>query len=300
MSSQTKGVFSALLGTAAWATTGIFLRYLLTRYNLSPLTLAFWRDFVLAAALWLGFGVWKPQVLKISWRDLPFLIFYGALILAPFNALWTFSVRLNGAAVATVLAYCSPAFTVLLAWPLLKEPITPRKGLAAGLSIIGCVGVAKAYVPEVWNVNPLGFVVGLASGLAFAVYSLASRWSGKRFPSPWTVMAYGFLFAALALGLTQTPQTAFSMGPAWAGWAVLALLAIGPTLAGFGLYTVSLRHLPAGIANVIASLEPALTAILAILLLGEWLELAQWLGVGLILGAVVLAQSGAPEVQLKN
>jgi drug/metabolite transporter (DMT)-like permease len=293
MAPRPKGVFIALAATTAWATTGIFLRFLLTRYPIAPLTLAFWRDLMMASALWLVFGLWKPQMLKISRRDLPFLLCYGMLVLAPFNALWTYSVKLNGAAVATVLAYCSPAFTVLLAWPLLKEPVTARRGLAAGLSILGCVGVAKAYAPALWQVNLLGFIVGLASGLAFAVYSLAGRWSARRFSSPWTVTAYGFLFAALALGLTQTPQAAFSLGRAWDGWAVLAVLAIGPTLAGFGLYTMSLRLLPAGVANVIASLEPALTAVLAILLLGEQLDWPQWLGAGLILGAVILAQSGA-------
>jgi DME family drug/metabolite transporter len=325
MASRTKGVLIALAATTAWSTTGIFLRYLLTRYTLTPLTLAFWRDLILAAALWLGFSLWKPQALRISRRDLPFLIFYGAVVLASFNALWTYSVQLNGAAVATVLAYCSPAFTVLLAWPVLREPVTARRLAAAGLSIVGCIGVAKAYAPASWQVNPWGFMVGLASGLAFAAFSLAGRWSAKRFASPWTVTAYGFLFAAAALGLAQmlrvvfvqgaaglpgeagllgqaqTPLAVFfSLGRAWDGWGVLALLALGPTLTGYGLYTMSLRRLPAGLANMIASLEPALTAVLAILLLGERLDAPQWLGAGLILGAVILAQSGDQEGQLQG
>jgi drug/metabolite transporter, DME family len=156
------------------------------------------------------------------------------------------------------------------------------------------VGVAKAYAPEVWQLNPLGLGIGLVSGFAFAVYSLAGRWSAKRFASPWTVMTYGFLFASITLAFTQTPQTVFSLGTAWDGWLILITLAIGPTLIGYGLYTVSLRYLSASIATVIASLEPALTAILAIFLLFERLDWPQWLGGGLILGAVILAQSEAP------
>ncbi len=300
MSNQTKGVLIALAGTSAWATTAIFIRYLLTHYPLTPLTLAFWRDLILALTLLAALGLGKPQRLRVSRRDLVFLVLYGAVVLAVFNASWTFSVQLNGAAVSTVLAYCSPAFAVALAWPLLKEPITWRKGLAALLSLTGCVGVARAYAPEVWQLNPLGLVVGLVSGLAFAVYSLAGRWSAKRFASPSTVMAYGFLFAACALGLTQTPQTVFSLGWAWDGWLILATLSIGPTLIGYGLYTVSLRYLPATVATVIASLEPALTAILAIFLLGERLQGLQWGGGALILGAVFLAQSGPPESQPKS
>jgi drug/metabolite transporter, DME family len=300
MSSRAKGVLIALTGTAAWATTAIFIRYLLTNYSLSPFTLAFWRDLILSVTLLVVFGITRPQVLKLKRQDVLFLVIYGGVILASFNATWTTSVDLNGAAVSTVMAYCSPAFAVLLEWVFLKERITWRKGLAALLSLIGCVGVAKAYAPDVWRLNPLGLIIGVASGMAFAIYSLAGRWSAKRYASPWTVTTYGFLFAACALFLTQRPNTIFSLGTAWQGWLILATLSIGPTLIGYGLYTVSLRYLPASLGTVIASLEPALTAVLAIFLLGERLEVLQWLGAALILAAVVLAQSGPAENPLPS
>jgi len=138
-----------------------------------------------------------------------------------------------------------------------------------------------------------GIVTGVGSGLLYAFFSLSGRWGAQRFPNPLTVTTYGFLFAALGLGLTQSVRTAFSLGTDWNGWGVLLALAVGPTLTGFGLYTASLRYLPAGIAGLIASLEPALTALLAILILGEWLAGLQWFGVALIMAAVILAQSEA-------
>jgi len=68
----------------------------------------------------------------------------------------------------------------------------------------------------------------------------------------------------------------------------LVLLALGPTLGGYGLYMISLSHLPAATANLIVTLEPAITAALAFFLLGERLVPVQLLGAGLILGGVVL------------
>ncbi|MBI3243839.1 MAG: EamA family transporter [Chloroflexi bacterium] len=294
MTSHSKGILIALAGTTVWATTGIFISYLLKHYDLQPLTLAFWRDLIIALALLLILRLWQPQALKISRRDLPFFVVYGFFGLAIFNSLWTFSVQFNGAAVATVLAYSSPAFTVLLAWPVLKEAITSRKLVAVGLSLAGCVFVAKAYSAEAWQVNPVGILVGLGTGLAFAFYNLAGRWSGKRFVSPWTVTAYGFLFAAIGLSLTQRPDTLFTM-KAWDGWTILIILAVGPSLMGFGFYTLSLRYLQASVASLIATLEPALTAIMAIFLLGETLNEKQWLGAALILAAVILVQTGPVE-----
>lgn len=279
----------ALTGVLAWASTAIFIRLLLTGYPLAPLTLAFWRDLFIGLAVLGLLRVFRPAALIIGRRDLPFFLLYG-LGLALFNGLWTFSVAFNGAAVATVLAYSSPAFTVLLARLILRERLTALKLLAVVLSLAGCVLVADAYRAEAWQVNPFGIVVGLGSGLTFAVYSLAGRWSAGRFASAWTVTGYGFLFAAGVLALTQTPAGAFSLGGQWDGWGLLLFLALVPSLLGFGLYTLSLRHLPASTASLIAALEPVLTALIAIPVLGEYLNRLQWLGAGLIVLAALLAQ----------
>lgn len=290
MSTHSRGVLIALAGVLAWAFTAILISRLLTGYPIAPLTLAFWRDLFIGLAVLGLLRVFQPVALAIARRDLPFFLLYG-FGLALFNGLWTFSVAFNGAAVATVLAYSAPAFTVLLARLLLREELTALKLLAVVLSLTGCVLVADAYRAEAWQVNPLGILVGLGSGLAFAAYGLAGRWSAGRFASAWTVTGYGFLFAAGMLALTQTPASAFSLGAQWGGWGLLLFLALVPSLLGFGLYTLSLRFLPASNASLIAALEPVLTALIAMPVLGEYLDELQWLGAGLIVLAAILAQS---------
>ena len=296
MTPRLKGALIALVGTTAWATTGIFISYLLNHYSLAPLTLAFWRDLIVALTLLIGLAFIQPSALRIERRDILFFLAYGSVGLAVFNGLWTYSVRFNGAAVATVLVYCAPGFTALLAPWLLREPLTHRKLLAVALSFGGCVLVANAYTVAAWRVNPIGIVVGLGTGLASAVYSLAGRWSSKRFASSWTVTTYGFLFAAGALALTQIGQNPFSLGSAVDGWLILAALAIGPSVLGFGLYTLSLRYLQASVAMLIAALEPAFTAIMAVLLLAERMAAPQWLGAALVLTAALLAQGEPQEI----
>jgi drug/metabolite transporter (DMT)-like permease len=82
----------------------------------------------------------------------------------------------------------------------------------------------------------------------------------------------------------------------------MVLLAIGPTLGGFGLYTVSLTYLPTTTANLILTLEPGMTAALAYLLLGERLTGPQLAGSALVLISVFLLRLSdrrrhAPERQ---
>jgi DME family drug/metabolite transporter len=292
-SSHTRGYVIAVTAATVWSTTAIFIGYLSTRYHLPPLVLAFWRDLFAAVGLWSGTCLLSPRLLALPdvRKHLFFFVLYG-FILAIFNALWTTSVALNGAAVATVLAYSSPAYTALLGWRLFGEQLNAVKIAAVCLSIIGCALVSGAHSLAAWQVNPLGIGVGLLAGVAFAAYSLFGKASSQRGVEAWTAMLYTFSFAAFFLLLLQRPETIFWLGSAAAGWGVLILLAVGPTIGGYGLYTVSLTYLPASVANLIATLEPPMTALLAFIFLGEKMTGTQLAGGGTILLGVLLLRAG--------
>jgi len=297
----TRGYSICIVATVLWSTTAIFIAYLTKIYHLPPLVLAFWRDLFLAITLGLVFAVFTPKWLRVDFRDLKFLFLYG-FMLSLFNSLWTISVALNGAAVSTVLVYYSPAITAVLGWRLFGERLGGVKIAAIVLSILGCVLVSGAYNPATWQLNALGIITGLLSGFGFAGYSLMGKASSKRGINPWTVMVYtfgvaaifilgyNFFYAWLPPGIAS--MNLFWLGNQWVGWLVLLILAVGPTVGGYGLYTVSLTYLPASVANLIATLEPAMTAVLAFLFLGEMLTIPQLVGSGLIIGGVVLLRVG--------
>ena len=296
--SSRRGFVIAFVGTAIWSTTAIFIGYLTDRFHMPPLALAFWRDLFVSGALFGAFALAARPLLRLGRKDLVFFVLYG-LVLSVFNALWTISITLNGAAVATVLVYSSPAFTALVGWRLWGERLDALKIGAVVLCIAGCVFVSGAYDRAAWQVNPLGIVIGLLPGVAFAAYSLLGKASSQRGVNPWTATLYTFAFAAAFLLLVQRPGTLLWLSrplaagaggwcDALLGWGVLVLLAVGPTIGGYGLYTVSLTMLPAATANLIVTLEPAMTAVLAFIFLGERLAPLQLMGGGLILAGVVL------------
>jgi len=118
-------------------------------------------------------------------------------------------------------------------------------------------------------------------------------------------LAYNLLQGLLPASIGGgAPANLLWLGTAWTGWLVLVALAVGPTVGGYGLYTVSLTYLPASVANLIATLEPAMTASLAYILLGERLSVPQLIGSALIIGGVIVlrlsegsaAQQEAPLV----
>jgi drug/metabolite transporter (DMT)-like permease len=291
--SSARGYSIALVGIVFWSATAVFIRYLTEQYQLPPLVLAFWRDLFAALSMVLGILLVKRSLLAPPGlrRHLPFLLLYG-LILATFNALWTTSVALNGAAAATVLAYSAPAFTALLGWRLFHERLNAAKIGAVVLCITGCVLVSGAYDPAAWQINPLGVTVGLVAGVAFAGYSLMGKAAARRGLSAWTSMVYTFSFATCFLLLLQRPATILWLGSSLSGWGVLALLAVIPTVGGYGLYTVSLEYLPASVASLLATLEPPLTALWAYFFLAEMMTAVQLVGAGVILAGVVLLRLG--------
>lgn len=294
----TRGYFFALVSAAILSTTAIFIRHLTQTYHMPPLVLALWRDGMVALTLLPVLGLFRPLLLRVKHRHLVYLIVYG-LVLAVFNALWTLSVALNGAAVSTVLVYCSAAFTALLGWWLLKERLDWAKLLAVALCLAGCVLVSGAWDPASWQTNLTSILTGILSGLGYAIYSLMGRSAAQRGLNPWTTLLYTFGFAAVFLllfnllpagllpGAATRPADFLWLGDRLAGWTILFLLAAGPTVAGFGLYNVSLGYLPSSVANLILTLEPAFTALIAYALLGERLNGLQLSGSLMILSGVV-------------
>ncbi len=297
-SSLAHGYTIALISAAILSTTAILIRHLINTYHIPALVLAFWRDSFVTLSLLIALGALRPAMLRVSRRHLSLLIAYG-FVLALFNSTWTVSVWLNGAAASTVLAYCSAGFTALLGWWLLSERLDGAKLLAIALSLGGCVLVSEALDPAAWLVNLLGILTGVLSGLCYAVYSLMGRSAAQRGLNAWTTLLYTFGFAAAFLllfnllpsglipGAAAHPAELFWLGRAFTGWGVLFILAAGPTVMGFGLYNVSLGYLPSSVANLIVTLEPAFTAVMAYFLLNERLSQMQIGGGLMILSGVV-------------
>lgn len=296
-SSSSRGYLIALAATVLWSSTGVIISYLSRTYALPSLVLAFWRDLFLSLALILFFTLFGRSRLILPRAQRFFFLGFG-FIVAVFNSAWTFSVEFNGAAVATVFAFSSPAFTAILSHWILKEKITPVKLFSIALSIVGIALISSVFDASSWQANAPGVFFGLATGLAFAGYNLMGKSASNRGIDSWTTLLYSFGIATLFLFLFNLTFDIVSAKPLlgdlfWLkdslpGWSLLIFLGIGPTLLGFGLYTLSLNYLPATVSNLIATLEPILTAIWAFFIFGETLNGLQVFGGLLVFAGVVL------------
>lgn len=298
MTTKTKGTLIALVGIAIWSTSGVLISYILNNYEISSLALAFWRNFIITIFLLPILLIYRRRSLRLDKKHFMFTLIYGCF-LGIFNSIWVLSVNFNGAAVATVLAYSSAGFTAIFAYFIFREKITIHKVVAIILSMTGSIMVSKAYLPEMWQVNAISIVIGLVSGAFFAGYTLFGKASLQRQIDPWGSMFYTFFIGAMFIlilslfrSIPGAPATASEIVPnlGTIGWFWMIFLSIGPTLLGFGLYNVSMMFIPASVTNLLATSEPAMTAVQAYFLLGERLNWVQILGSVIILGAVIIIQ----------
>ena len=284
-----------LCAVVVWSTTPVFIDQLQTAYRLTPLQISTWRALLVTLFLALYLLVRRPAVFKLQRREIGYYILYGVVGVSIFNLVFNTSVAVNKSAVATTLMFCAPIFVALGSWWVFHERLKPTQMLAVVINLLGCVlvgGVSELIAGTTGNLS--GLFLGLFSGICFALYTLMGRGAARsKRLSPIVILFYTYLFGTLALmawGFITQGSHALLISLDGSGWALLLILSLGPTLFGYLLFTISLQHLSAAIASIFHTLEPVMTALLALFFLNRTMTVLQWVGLGLIVASVISMQ----------
>jgi drug/metabolite transporter (DMT)-like permease len=195
-----------------------------------------------------------------------------------------------------LLFYLAPVWGVLGGNLFLGERITAPRAAGMGLAVIGAFLVVGG--PQVLHEPPgMADVLGLASGLFYALTNVAMR-AGHRIPiaSKTLVVFTGCgVVSLLALPFAGTGFPALS--PALAAL-LLAFAAFWLTSAMWTtMYGVT--HLEAGRSSVLLVFELVAAVVSAMLIGGERLDGAEWLGAALITLAALIEARAAPVAEEK-
>lgn len=240
-----------------------------------------------------GLAIFRRDLLRVRWRDVPYFAFSGFVTVTLVFTLYAYAIRLVGVSVAAVLQYTAPVFVTIIAWRAFHESLDRGKMTALFLAMAGVVLIARLYDPAGIQFNPLGVMCGLATGLCFGLYSVFNKRAVKSY-NAWTVTAYNLGFGVFFLALVQLPATITAVAAAPGAVPFIVAMAIGPTVAAHGLYVTGLGHVPASNASIMATWEPATATILAYAILGETLDGPQLLGaVAIILGVILLSRKSS-------
>lgn len=277
-----------LLGASLWGIIGLFID-VLYQAGFTALEIVTLR--VVSAAVMLVFwlAVRNPRMLRINWKDSLSFVGTGIFSIVFFNWAYFTAIEEVSLSVAVILLYTGPAFVVILSRIFFNEPLTGRKIGALGLTLIGCAFVVRVVPSGDAQVSWYGIIVGLGSGLGYALYSVFGKHALKKYDSL-TVITYTFVFASAVM----LPLSGFGMqaGQLASGNVLLWIIGLGlfPTALAYGLYTRGLSMIESGRASITATLEPVVATVIGIVVFGDILTAYQLLGMALVLAAVVLIQ----------
>jgi len=271
------------MGAAAlWGVSGVVAKSLFNR-QIEPWTLLEIRltgSFLTLLVVWtLG-----KQRVRVPRALVGRLVLLGwAMTAAQFTYYLTIS--LTNVSTALFLQYTAPVFVALYAWATTREPITPVRGGAILLAVIGSYFLVTGGGGI--RIHPLGMISGFLSAVAFGLYAILGRGRIQQVGS-WTMLLYALGSGAVVWSLIVPPWNAYLTGHEPVEWVLFAFIVIFATILPFGLFLYGLRHITSSMATLTASLEPVVGSAAAFLILGEAMTPVQVAGGLAIVAAVVL------------
>ncbi len=290
-STRATGVWALVLASLFWGTTGTAASFLPA--SVSPLAVG-------ASTMTVGglllFGVSaKPALQAIRDAASRRWLLLGALGVFVYPLAFYSSMHLAGVAIGNVVSLGSgPVFAALLEWLFERHRLSRRWVLCTtaavgGVALLALGGASAAKSGP--NVG-LGIGLGLVAGLAYALYTYCSSRGIRPGQAPRGVMGALFGFGALLL-LPVLLVFGAALLQSWQSIGIACYLALGPMFVAYQLFGVGMRWLNSSTATTITLLEPFVATLLAVVVVGERLALAGWVGLVVILAAVTLLALGS-------
>ena len=194
------------------------------------------------------------------------LAYYSVLGVSLNQLLYITGLTMTSATAAQMLITGGPAITLMVAMLLGKEVATPAKWLGIALAGAGALMLIGIGIAESRAVGNILIVVNM---VAYSMYLVSARDIVHRY-HPLTVITWIFIFGAIGLA-------PFGLRPALREFGatslntqlVLVYIIIFPTVIAYYLNMWALTRVESSVVSMFVYLQPVLTAMMAIPILGE-------------------------------
>ncbi len=239
-----------------------------------PPTAMVWLRLITSAVILLL--VARPRWAGHSGRDWLIVLGFGVSLLTMNWAIYQSFARIP-LGIAVTIEFLGPLTLAVIGSRRLVDLIWVALA-GAGVALLG---LSRATL----TIAGVGFA--LLAAVAWACYILLSAQTGRR----WSGIS-GIAVASMVGAIALAPPAILEAGSVMLDSTVLALgVAVGllSSVIPYSFELIALRRIPPRVFSILMSLEPAAAALAAMIVLGEFLTLTQWLA----MACVVIASIGA-------
>jgi len=287
-SNPIKGYLCVVAAAIMWASSGVAGKALFAG-GITPFELVQVRVTVSTLMLALFFSLYSRNLFRIRIKDIGYFFLLGGVAMALNQIAYFYAISKIQVAAAIFLEYLAPIMVAFFSICFWKERLTQTKVLSLILSLAGCYLVVGGYNLHLLQMNRVGVLCGLFSAVCFAAYTLFGEKAMQRY-SPWTVIFYAFLFAAVSWHIIYPPFQYLKTGHSLSQWGWLLYISVPGTVIPFALFFIGVNFIRSTRASITATLEPISAGFFAYFFLGEVLEPLQVVGGAMVVGAIVLLQ----------
>ncbi|NET05926.1 MAG: EamA family transporter [Symploca sp. SIO2B6] len=239
-----------------------------------------------------------PKLYPPTWKDIRKLsnsetrqlllqALAGGLLMFLYLVLLYISVGLIPTGIALTLFFTYPVFTALFSWGLFGNRPTLFRWSVMVLILLGIYLSLPNTQISADNQTLIGVIAGVASGVTYALYTVNAQKSfEKMHPVPFTWISFTttLVLSVVSFLIWNVHDLELAWAALWIGSLFSALF----TFAGHLINNFGIRLIGAATVSMISASNPALTVILAWLVIQETLNSLQLFGVVLVVLSVGL------------
>ena len=275
--------FAALLaGNAALAIGPWFVRLADT----GPIAVGFWR-MLLPLPILLLLARRETAKAPLDRRRAAWIMFAGVAFALDLAA-WHLGIERTRLGNSVLLANSGSLF--LMVWGLVELRRLPHRNESA--AIIAALAGGAILLGRSFEISPrtlAGDLLCLAAGFFYVLYLIPAQ-KVREGLGQWTVLTLVSMAAAPVL-LVLALASGEPVLPGAAGWGPVVAMAITGQLIGQALIVYSLKNFPPLIIGCALLSQPALAALVGFLAFGEMLVPLDFLGMGLVGAALLIART---------
>jgi len=281
-----------LAGAILISTTSIFVKLA----HVGPTISGFYRmgfgGVMLLVGL-LALGQWRRlRTADVLWLIVPGVAFAIDLML------WHRSIIYVGPGLATLLGNFQVFLMALAGFVIYREKLGWMFLAGVALAFVGLYLLVGLDWSQVGAQYQLGVVLGIVTGIAYAIYMLSTRHaqrSGHVQLAPAQLLCVSSLLSALVLAIAALLEGESFRLPDVQAWSSLLGLALFGQVFGWVLLTRAMPQLPASLIGLLLLLQPALSFVLDVILFARPTHLFDWLGVTLSLAGIFIGSYRKPQ-----